>query len=427
MPLSIPSSLQSALTRPIAIFGDGLSGQGVLAVLRQLGATAVIYDQKGNQFTAQKTESHTLVVFSPGFAPNHPWLVTACEAGLECMGELDFAALFWRGRVIGITGTNGKTTLTEFLTHALRQRWEPAHAVGNIGRPFTRLVADTAGGTKEDMAICEVSSFQAETIQHFKAEAVLWTNFAEDHLDRHPTMESYMNAKWHLITRTSEDTVFVARSVYAQARKFNLQLPMSAWIDTAVAAPNPKLAGTVFGEYPQRENFLLAAAWWQHAKLPLDDLYAAAKSFRLGRHRMARVAEIAGVTFWNDSKATNFHAVESALGRFAEPVNLILGGRPKGGDLGGFIGRIASRVRRLFLIGETTEILATASATHGVPHLACATLESALEQAFASARSGGNVVFSPGFASFDMFRSYEDRGDQFEHLVQELGKRPNLR
>jgi len=133
------------------------------------------------------------------------------------------------------------------------------------------------------------------------------------------------------------------------------------------------------------------------------------------------VAVIEGVTYWNDSKATNFHAVEAALARFAAPVFLIAGGKAKGGDLAAFVRRIAPRAKHAFLIGETSPALAAACAAHGVPHTLCATLEAATRAAARHAAPGDHVLLSPGFASFDMFRGYEHRGDQFEQLVNRLG------
>ncbi|MCU0794134.1 MAG: hypothetical protein MUE42_15075 [Opitutaceae bacterium] len=147
----------------------------------------------------------------------------------------------------------------------------------------------------------------------------------------------------------------------------------------------------------------------------------AAQSFRLGRHRLTRVAERDGVTYWNDSKATNFHAVEGALANFTGPVLLIAGGKSKGGDLAGFIRRIGPRVKHLYLIGETQGALAAASIAHDVPHTLCATLAYAVQLAAETAVSGDHVLLSPGFASFDMFRNYEDRGQQFEQCVNNLG------
>jgi UDP-N-acetylmuramoylalanine--D-glutamate ligase len=420
MPFSIPDFLQSRLRQPVAVLGGGVSGTGVQPLLAALGATAEVYDAKGREFTAEAARRHGLVLFSPGFAPEHPWLRLADAAGGLALGELDFASLFWRGRVVAITGTNGKTTLTEFLVHALRAAGETAHAAGNIGRPFSQLVAETGGGDAMQTAVCEVSSFQSETLQHFRADTTLWTNFAEDHLERHPGMEAYFSAKWHLVARTAPGGLFTGASVHRFARKFGRTLPESAALATEQALADPRLAGTVFADYPQRENYLLAAAWWRASGRDETALLAAATTFRLGRHRLARVGEHGGVTFWNDSKATNFHAVEAALARFPRPVLLIAGGKAKGGDLAGFVRRIAPRVKHAFLIGETQTELATFCTAGHVAHTVCATLAEAVRGALAQATAGDAVLLSPGFASFDQFRNYEDRGDQFEQLIREL-------
>lgn len=427
MPLVVPEPLRDALTKPVAVFGSGLSGQGVLALLRVLGLPGVCYDEREMMFTPAHLSAHRLVVFSPGFPADHAWLKLAREGGLECLGEMDFAALFWKGRVIAITGTNGKTTLTEFLTHALRQEWETAHAVGNIGRPFARLVADTAGGRGDDIAICEVSSFQAETMRHFRCEAVLWTNFAEDHLDRHADMKTYFDAKWKLVANAGAQCICLGPSVRVFAAQFGHAFPAAAIVVAAKPSTAAELKDTVFADYPQRENFELALAWWKQGKRRPDRLYAAAQSFRLGRHRMGRVAEIGSVTYWNDSKGTNFHAVEGALRRFDQPVTLILGGKAKGGDLAAFVNRIAPQVRHALLIGEIRTALAAACDSAGMAHTVCASLEHAVSAAAELTASGGHVVLSPGFASFDMFRNYEERGEIFERLVQSLGKTANMR
>jgi UDP-N-acetylmuramoylalanine--D-glutamate ligase len=442
--LTAPEYLQPLIAAPVAIFGAGVSGVGVCALLASLGAESVIYDAKGTVFTAKHARSHRLVVFSPGFAPEHPWIALAREAGCECRGELDLAAVFWRGSVVAVTGTNGKTTLTEFLTHALRGVGRQVYATGNIGYSFAQLVAETDGGTAESIAICEVSSFQAETLQDFKPDATLWTNFAEDHLERHPSLESYFGAKWNLVSRTRDRRVerrmpgkpaetvvraalFLGSSVQTYAVKFDRPIPAGAVVDTEGQPADERLVGTPFAEYPQRENFLLAAAWWRASGLPENSLFEAARTFVIGRHRMARVAEHEGVVFWNDSKATNFHAVESALARFPAPVVLIAGGKAKGGDVAGFAHRIAPRVKHAVLIGETSAELAFHFSAFRVGHTSCATLAEAVHRAAEVAQSGDNVLLSPGFASFDMFRGYADRGDQFEQLVRELGTTASFR
>lgn len=425
MSLSLPSFLSAHFAHPVAVLGAGLSGEGVRALVAALGGEARLYDEngdKGAMFTAAAASAHKLVIFSPGFAPEHPWLGLARAAGAGCLGELDFASLFWHGRLVAITGTNGKTTLTEFLAHALRSIGKVARATGNIGDPFSRLVVLTAGGERDEYAVCEVSSFQSETMQHFRADAALWTNFAEDHLERHRNLEGYFSAKWRLIEHTDPENVFVGSSVQRFARKFDRPLTRVVAVATEEQPGDERLAGTVFAEYPQRENFLLAYAWWRAAGFDEAALVAAARTFVLGRHRLSRVAQHGGVTYWNDSKGTNFHAVEAALAGFHAPVVLIAGGKPKGGDLAGFVHRIAPRVKHVVLIGETAEELAFHCATFRVAHSRAATLAEAVRRASELAAAGEHVLLSPGFASFDMFRNYEDRGQQFEELVRGLGE-----
>jgi UDP-N-acetylmuramoylalanine--D-glutamate ligase len=421
MPLVVPEFLKPAFAHPVAIFGGGVSGAGICALLAELGVHGRIYDVmagRGAEFTAAAARQHALVVFSPGFPPEHPWLERARAAGVMCLGELDFASQFWRGNLIAVTGTNGKTTLTEFLTHALGVAGRDAHATGNIGYSLSRLVAEKGGGVKDSIAVCEVSSFQAETLEHFRADATLWTNFAEDHLERHPGIESYFGAKWKLVTHTDPGAIFAGNSVQRYARKFDRPITALVAVPTEDQPEEARLAGTVFAAYPQRENFLLAAAWWKANGHAEATLLAAARSFKLGRHRLARVGEHEGVTYWNDSKATNFHAVEAALAGFTAPVVLIAGGKSKGGDLAGFVHRIAPRVKHAVLIGETSTELAFHCAAFRVAHSTCASLAEAVRRAAELAAAGDQILLSPGFASFDMFRNYEDRGDQFEALVQ---------
>lgn len=422
MPSPIPEPLVNLLQRPVAVLGAGVSGQGVLALLATINARGVVYDERADNarrsFNATTGREHGLVVYSPGFAPEHAWLVAAREAGCTCLGELDFASLFWRGDVIAVTGTNGKTSLTEFLAHALTTAGRRAQATGNVGYSFSRLVVEQTG--KVDVAVCEVSSFQAETLCHLRPTATLWTNFAEDHLERHAGLGVYFAAKRRLLERTPEGGRLVGSSVARLASINGWELPTVASVQTENQPDDPALAGSLFATYPQRENFLLASAWWRLAGLPADALYAAAQTFQAGNHRLCRVGEKNGVTFWNDSKATNFHAVEAALATFAGPVLWIGGGKSKGGDLAAFIRRIATKVRHAFLIGETQSALLGHCGQAGVPATACASLADAVKGAFAMAVQPDHVLLSPGFASFDMFRGYDDRGRQFEAIVGNL-------
>lgn len=417
---SIPDFLRERLTRPAAVLGGAVSGAGAVSLLRKLGASAVVYDRKGLEFTTDASNRHGLVIYSPGFAPQHPWLKMAREAGCICMAEIDFASLFWRGRILAITGTNGKTTLTEFMTHALISAGRQAYAAGNIGVPLSQLVADRDGGGQNVTAVCEVSSFQSERLGHFCADSLIWTNFAEDHLERHDGMPGYFAAKWELVLRTPPGRFFAGSSVQRFAGQFGYGIAPSSCIATEGQLTDPQLEGTAFANYPQRENFLLASAWWRSQGMPVAELYAAARSFHVGRHRITRVATVDEITYWNDSKGTNFHAVEAALCAFEHPVVLIAGGRSKGGDIAGFVRRIAPRVVFALLIGETGAELGAACEAVGLPHSICGSLEDAVHAAASIAPAGGDVILSPGFSSFDMFKNYEERGDRFEKAVNEL-------
>ena len=423
--IQAPEFLKTLLTTPVGILGAGVSGGAAAGLVRKLGGTAVLYGEENapgvrNDF---KPGGHALVIFSPGFTPGHGWIVAARSAGAVCLAELDFASLFWRGRVVAVTGTNGKTTVTAFLTYALNAGGHDAVAVGNIGTAFSQVVADRDGGGPESYAICEVSSFQAEALRHFRADAAIWTNFAEDHLERHSSMADYFNAKWHLFERCVGGAVFAGSSVRRAAEQFGQTLPEGVVVDTDDGAADLLLGGTDFYEHPHRENFMLAAAWWRAAGLREPALYAAAQTFELGPHRQTKVGEHVGVTWWNDSKATNFHAVEAALRRFGAPVILIAGGKAKGGDIAGFVQRIAPRVREVLLMGETRNILATFFGAASVPHRICENLHEAVTAAAAIARPGEHVLLSPGFGSQDQFASYAERGAQFETAVHALTTR----
>lgn len=413
------------LHRPVAIFGGGVSGRGAAGLVAALGGSSVTYDRAAErpharEFTGSQAATHGVVVLSPGFAPTHPWVQVARSAGCEVLGELDFASLAWPGEIIAITGTNGKTTLTELLTHALCQIGRDARAVGNVGTAFCDAWRTAA--TAESIAVCEVSSFQAETLRFFEASATLWSNFAEDHLERHGTMEAYFRAKYTLVKRTRGRLVFFGPSVLQAARALGCELPVDRCVPFEGVSVDPRVEATVFGRVPQRENYLLVRALWNHFGWGEDRLIAAAGSFRLGPHRMAHVAELRGAGYWNDSKGTNFHAVEAALSGFERPVLWIGGGRAKGGDIAGFASRIAPRIRTAFVIGETREILAEQFRRLAVPVVVCETLRDAVIHARDAAVAGDQVLLSPGFASFDMFKGYDDRGRQFEAIVADLAR-----
>jgi UDP-N-acetylmuramoylalanine--D-glutamate ligase len=420
--MHLPEPIAERARRPVAVLGFGVSGQAAAGLLRQCGCGIEPYDEKPGpgvraEFAAEQAKRHDLVIYSPGFRQDHPWLEIARANGCLCLGELDFASLFWKGALIAVTGTNGKTTLTEFLATALRRHGLAAVPAGNIGHPLSRL--DDLGATQDRIAVCEVSSFQAEGLQHFHPHALLWTNFDEDHLDRYAELRDYFEAKWNLVERLARPRLFVGESVVSAAKKFGRKLPAYAVVVRREGAQHLVPADSVFSSYPQSENYLVARAYWEQEGFPLGVLEETAQSFSTRRHRLSSVTELEGVAYWNDSKGTNFHATLAALETFENPVVWIGGGKSKGGDIEGFAGRAAGRVREAFLIGETAGILAAGLHTRGVPATLCESLREAVARAHDAARQStpAQVLFSPGFSSFDMFHDYAERGLAFEQAV----------
>jgi len=248
----LPENITSRLAKPVAVFGGGVSGSGAAKLLARLDVPAVVYDERGaggglNDFGAAEAARHALVICSPGFSQQHPWLVAARRANALCVGELDFASLFWNKRVVAVTGTNGKTTLAEFLVFAHKRAGQAAIAAGNIGYPLSRVFE--LEGNREPLLVCEVSSFQAEDMRFFAPDVLLWTNFDEDHLDRHRTLETYFRAKYKLVERlvannapsTGAKRLIIGEDAARRAKEFDLPLPDFAEIVTAedIGPPAP--------------------------------------------------------------------------------------------------------------------------------------------------------------------------------------------
>ncbi len=476
--MDIPKILEKKLEKPVAIFGGGVSGKAVEEFLRGNGFSAVIYDRiaegAGTRFDMAEAARHDLVVCSPGFPHSHPWKETARRAGLLCLCEPDFAALFWQGALppirrlpgetaenflaradtrlglTAVTGTNGKTTLTEFLAFALRRIGRDSLAVGNNGVPMTRMLAHSSSASFRP--VCEISSFQAEELRYFSPRSVLWTNFDEDHIDRHGSAENYFRAKFRLVeclenlrlivgdfpqendpdvrAVLEKRTLIVGESVAAAAARFGIALPKWTQVATRAEVAGKIPAGSIFATFPQSENYAIARRFWRSVGLAEKDLESAALAFPAREHRLECVRVLgeeasAGTPrteFWDDSKGTNFHAVRAAIETFpGKKIFWIGGGQSKGGDIVGFAKTIAPRIERAFLIGETAELLRGAFASVGVPAEICPLLQGAVASAGrAAVESGADavVLFSPGFASFDMFSSYAERGARFTQYAK---------
>ncbi|WP_309397785.1 UDP-N-acetylmuramoyl-L-alanine--D-glutamate ligase [Cerasicoccus maritimus] len=407
---------------PAAVLGAGVSGLGAMALLRSQGAWVNLFDENGTagaktEFTDRDAKQHKLVVHSPGLSPDHPWLAKARDAGASVYGELDFASVYWPGGLVAVTGVNGKTTLTEFLVHALKSVGTDAMAAGNVGFPLSRFFE--TGGADSTVAVCEVSSFQSEGMRAFRPQAVLWTNFAEDHLERHGTMEKYFAAKWRLVERLVRPRLIVGPSVAEWAKLLGYKLPSYTIVIDSESVTPP--AGSPFVNYPQRENYALARAYWEMEGSDLAELDAAACSFHVPAHRLELIAKgDDGVQFWNDSKATNFHAAEAGIAATHGPIVWIGGGRRKGGDVAAFAQRISGKISHACLVGESAPELAEAFTALGTPHHCHSSLSEAVREAWNRRESGGSILLSPGFSSHDQFASYAERGECFKQAVLSL-------
>lgn len=407
----------------LAIFGGGLSGQAAKRLALARGHAVTVFDEAGGGddacFDPSRRDQFNRFVFSPGFAADHPWRLLAEASGKPTQSELSYAAEFWKGHLIGITGTNGKTTLTRFLAEALRHAGKNAVVAGNIGQPLSDVVLD-AENVASAYAVCEISSFQAELSRGIELDALLWTNFAEDHLDRYETMTDYFLAKAELLKCLRPDAVCVVGSeVLPWFDRLTQSFDRAVIAETSSALMSRLQPGSVLSRAPYRENFALAANYWSLAGEPEEALLSAANAFILAPHRLAVVAEREGVTYWNDSKSTNFHSALAAITAVPGPVVWIGGGRIKGGNLKSFAKEVSRQIDAAVLYGEAAPQMmeALTDQLENVEMVPCFNQAVRRASQLAEARISANVLLSPGFSSFDQFKSYEERGKSFNSIV----------
>ena len=409
----------------VAIFGAGVSGQAARRLVLSLGLELCLFDQDGRgdtaNFSGASLSEFDVFVFSPGFAIAHPWRVLVQRSGRPCYSELGFAALHWRGRVLGVTGTNGKTTITSLLCNALNAAGQVAVEAGNIGTPLSDCVLGDANHA-EAIAVCEISSFQAELSAGLQLDGLIWSNFAEDHLDRYDSMAEYFASKAQLLSCLRPGAPSVLGIDVFEFDPEVSGIPGSILVDQDSGLIDRLAPDSPFRNFPQSTNFALAVALWRALDRPVESLIDSANAFQFAAHRLCPVDSWGGVTFWNDSKATNFHAVLAAIEGLDGLVYWIGGGSGKGGDFDAFARSIAPKVEAVFLYGEVAESLAESlRLVHSCIEIR-ADLDAAVEAATraALANSPSVVLLSPGFASFDQFPSYAARGKSFISTVFSL-------
>jgi UDP-N-acetylmuramoylalanine--D-glutamate ligase len=373
-----------------------------------------------------------LAVKSPGVPGDVVPVVAARTAGVPVWSEIELAARELPNPLIGITGTNGKTTTTELTAHLLRAGGLAATACGNQGTPLAGLVD---ASDPEAWLVVECSSFQLEDVERFRPRAAALLNLAPDHLDRHGSLEGYRDAKLRLFAaQEARDLAILPPGLdatgAAPARRTYDGPPgpdAVAWAEgglhvqglgRVVAWDDVALRGR-----HNRENAMAAAALAAHAGLGADALAAGLAGFRPVAHRLEPVGVANGVAFVNDSKATNPDATVAALDAYPAGVHLIAGGRAKGTPFGALAETARGTVVRAYLVGEAGEEIGRALAREGIPAEDAGTVEAAVAAAAARAIPGETVLLSPGCASFDQFADYQERGEAFRAAARAAGAR----
>ena len=401
---------------------------GAADALRSIGA--VVFTLQ----TGDAAKDHDLVVISPGVPADALVLVAARRAGIPVIGEVELASYFLQGPIIGVTGSNGKTTTTSLIGHILRESGIAAQMGGNIGTPPSAMVASSR---RDQWNVLELSSFQLETISNFRAQVGVCLNVTPDHLDRHGSMEAYAGAKRRLFeTQTAggfavlnaDDIRCVSFAATMPSRPlwFSLHNPVDPglWRDSGGrllfdGEPFLQAADIPLRGLHNVENVLAAAGAARLAGASLLQIAAAVKTFPGVEHRLERVLTVNGVEYFNDSKATNVDAALKAIDAFGAGLWIILGGKDKGGDYRLLREPLGAKAHAALLVGAASEKIASQLAG-AVPLVHCETVGEAVRHAHANAKQNDVVLLAPACASFDQFDNFEHRGRVFKDLVRGL-------
>jgi UDP-N-acetylmuramoylalanine--D-glutamate ligase len=432
----------------IAVLGAGLSGSAGALLLRSEGARVTVLDSAEEKNLLKSTidnlrsqdvrvicgavadkdsSTYQMAVLSPGIDPVSRLARNFSSRKIDMIGELELGWRSCEGPVIAITGTNGKTTTTELVAQMLNACGQRTIACGNIGKPLSEVAREKK---QFDVLTVEVSSFQLETIQKFRPSISLWLNFAPDHLDRYRSVADYRAAKLRIFENQTADDVAIVNAVERLPGIRARAITFSAYVDQAdfrlsegaIIYQNEavlRLSDTKLRGLHNIENLMATLAAGMARGLSFREMTAPLCTYEPRPHRCEFVREVGGVAYVNDSKATNLDAVEKALRAQTKPVILIAGGKDKGFTFDPLRPLIEEKVKSTILIGEMAESIRR-SWSGAVRSDIANSLADAVERAHAVAGPGEVVLFSPGTSSFDMFKSYADRGDQFRALVQAL-------
>jgi UDP-N-acetylmuramoylalanine--D-glutamate ligase len=447
----------------VLVVGLGKSGLAAALFLREHGAQVTVSDVRSAEALAKEipmlldhgiaveTGGHGVLTFrrqdmiivSPGVPLDTPELVNSRNLGLPILGELEIAARFMQGHVLAITGSNGKTTATTLCGDIFARAGKKTVVAGNIGVPVISLADQT---TPESWSVLEVSSFQLDTTEAFHPEIAVILNITPDHLDRHHTFENYVAAKAKIfrnvgatdsVVLNADDDVthrlaaqtphpervfwFSRKKVARQGAFVHDGIIMFKASEQAAAEPILPVPEIPLKGAHNLENVLAAVCAARLSEIPAETIRAAVREFHAVEHRLEYVATIAGVEYYNDSKATNVDATGKALAAFGDGkkplVHLILGGKDKDSDYTQLRSLLKDRTIAVYTIGSAAEKIERQLAADA-KLISCATLEVAVARAGDAAKAGEVVLLAPACSSFDQFENYEHRGRVFKELVR---------
>lgn len=444
----------------ILVIGAGKSGLAACRLLAGESVSIVLYDSKADLDTASLAEAlgeefhgrivtgemteellawTELLIVSPGVPTDLPYILALKEKKVPVWGEVELACRFAKGRLIAVTGTNGKTTTTALTGEMMRTYFDEVFVVGNIGTPYTEMVMRMTG---KSVTVAEMSSFQLESVETFHPCVSMILNITPDHLNRHHTMEAYTDAKFNICRNQTADEVCILNYEDARLREkakelrtrilwFSSRRELSEGLylseDDIVYSDGGK-ATTVINVHEMNiigrhnyENAMAAIGAGLAMKLPLACIQKALRRFVAVEHRIEYTATKNGVRYYNDSKGTNPDASIQAVRAMTVPTVLIGGGYDKGSDYEEWIASFEGKIRWLVLMGQTADKIERTARGMGFTNIVrVASMEEAVAFSYEHAKPGEAVLLSPCCASWGMFKNYEERGTVFKELVRKL-------
>jgi len=399
----------------------------------ELNKLAILFEE--NKHTEELILDADIIVKSPGIPDKAPIIKKAKEKQLKIIGEIEFAYLYSKSKIIGITGSNGKTTTTLLTHHILQKSGVKAAMGGNVGKSYARIIAE---GLDFDWIVLELSSFQLDSIETFSPDIAMILNITKDHLDRYEyKIENYIQSKF-LITKNLKEGQCFLYNTHNEAtvdylnqhdglKKYAIGVDQNDFMNGKFILPNSNFEfdmsnSSLRGIHNYFNAYCAALAAFKTGLVTEKQIQEALNSFVNAPHRLEKVAIYNGIEFVNDSKATNVDSVYYALQSMSKPTILILGGVDKGNDYNEILDFVQSKVKAIVAMGTDNSPILNYFPEKGIHTISTNSLDEAINESIKLAKSGDVVLLSPACASFDLFNNYEDRGDQFRTKILALTK-----